>query len=126
MFCTLFFCYVPLELETLNTIRNKDAEQINFLLIGQKKINTSIFCYLHMYANSTYQYFLAILHGTPRRFSTPRTHVGLAPPHSTLVPLLKSRTQPRPPVCCACPAPPGPVSALKTRHPLACHPVAAE
>ena len=60
-----------------------------------------------MYANNTYRYFSMVLRSAPKNFST-RLKPAL---------FLKNSTGPEPPVCCAYPAPPVPVSALEIRHP---------
>ena len=82
MFCTFCFCYIYLELGTLN--------RTDRLLTNRTpKINQSVFFYLHMYANNTHRYFRTVLRDSPKNFST----------LSKSVPFLKNRTRPGPLAC---------------------------
>ena len=97
MFCTFCFFYIHSELETLNTIRKSKCRTNKLLTDRTKKVNQSIFCYLHMYANNTYRYFSTVLRRAPKKFST----------RQKPIPFLKNRTRFRLSL---------PIPTLKIRH----------
>ena len=94
MFYTFCFFYIHLELEKLQAIRRK--MQNKFLTDRTKnKINQSIFCYFHIYANNTHRYFSMVPRGAPKNFSIcPNSGTSSpAPPLSKLVPFLNNSTR---------------------------------
>ena len=115
--CTFCFCYVHLELETPNTI-GKKCGSTKLLTDRTKKINPSIFCYLHRYANNTYRYFSMVLSVARKNsYIRPNSCTSSPTPHDLKpLPFLKADARSRPPSWYTCSASSVPVSVLKTCH----------